>query len=257
MAVTYRVVSLASYRYTQPAKWIAVIEQSRDYLINELGAQALVFETDDGLELSALLLVRPGAKRNILICHGYALCKEYMRPYVDMFPDDNILIFDFRAHGDSDGDVVSIGYHEKKDVIAAYNFLKKYQYTQHLPVVGLGMSMGAATLLYAVSEGIDVKAVIVDSTFSRLGDQICKTFKRRTGLPATIFMNIANFLFECIAHCRINAMNPADFIEKVNCPVFIVHSEDDVITTIENAQELYDKAPGQKELWKVKKSKHG
>ena len=258
MGIAYHVVSKTSQRYMQPYRWKEMIRESYHYLVHDLHAKTITFFTDDGLSLAGLLITRPEAKRNILMCHGYGMTKEYMRPYIDMFPHDNIFIFDFRAQGESAGDTISIGFHEKKDVHAAINFLQKNEETQGKAIVGLGVSMGAAALLSAVSERpAELKAVVLDSTFARLADQLCQSFARRTGLPVIPFFKIAMLLFEYVANCRVADVTPGEFIQKLQCPVLIIHSQDDQVTTVDNARELCRCAPRICQLWLVKKSKHG
>lgn len=258
VALAYRVVIMTSRRYLQPAKWQELVKASHGYLVNECKFQPVTFKTADGLNLSGLLMMRPGARRTIVMCHGYGMTKEYMRPYVDMLIDNNILLFDFRAQGESEGESISIGFHEKKDVLAAIAFVESHEKLKKLPIVGLGVSMGAASLLAAAKEiPHSFKAIVLDSTFSRLFDQICQLFAKRTGLPAMPFMKVTFFLFEYLVNCRISDVMPCEFIEKILCPVFIIHSEKDQVSALASAQELYDHAPLAKELWVVKKSKHG
>jgi pimeloyl-ACP methyl ester carboxylesterase len=249
---------MTSRRYLQPAKWQELVKASHDYLINECKFQPVTLKTSDGLNLAGLLMTRPGARRTVVMCHGYGMTKEYMRPYVDMLIDHNILLFDFRAQGESEGESISIGFHEKKDVLAAIEFLEAHEQLKKLPIFGLGVSMGAASLLAAAQERPDAfKGIVLDSTFSRLFDQICQVFAKRTGLPIMPFMKVTAFLFEYLVNCRIADVMPCQFIEKILCPVLIIHSEHDQVSALASAQELYDHAPHAKELWVVKKSKHG
>jgi pimeloyl-ACP methyl ester carboxylesterase len=248
---------MTSRRYLQPSKWQELVKTSHTYLVNECKAKPITLTTQDGLKLAGLLMMRPRARRTVVMCHGYGMTKEYMRPYVDMLPDDNILLFDFRAQGESEGDTISIGFHEKKDVLAAIAHIQEHEQLKKLPIIGLGVSMGAASLLSAAKECPHAfKGIILDSTFARLVDQVCQTFAKRTGLPTMPFMKVAVFLFEYLANCRITDVMPCEFIEKVCCPVFIIHSECDQVSALTSAQELYDHAPSA-EMWVVKKSRHG
>lgn len=254
VGVAYHVVIKISRRYMQPSRWQEMIKESYKYLVQDLCAKTVTFFTDDHLALTGLLITRPKAKRNILMCHGYGMTKEYMRPYVDMFPNDNILIFDFRAQGESEGDTISIGFHEKKDVHAALNFLQNNPATSNKIIVALGVSMGAAALLSAVSERpAEVKALVLDSTFARLFDQLCQSFARRTGLPIMPFFKITMIIFEYLASCRVAEVTPGEFVKKITCPIFIIHSEDDQVTRVDNAKELYQRASTVCYLWLVKK----
>ena len=64
----------------------------------------------------------------------------------------NVLLFDFRGHGDSDGHTISLGRHERLDVLAAVHYLRAQRAEQARTVMGLGISMGASALTHAAAE---------------------------------------------------------------------------------------------------------
>jgi pimeloyl-ACP methyl ester carboxylesterase len=255
--LVYRAIRSTLYRCSYSLEWCTKIEKSHSWLIGQHGARTVSFKSSDGINLSGLLITRPQAKCVVVLCHGFWMSKEHMRHFIELFPDQTLLLFDFRAHGSSDGDVISIGYHEKKDVQAAVSFLHSEDGTKNLPIVGFGISMGAATVLAAAADGIQFKALILDSSFADLDEQVGHVFSSDTGLPATLFMPITRFMYEHIAQFTLSAVSPVRFMQKVTCPILIIHSEDDHYIPVCNARQLYDQAKNQKELWLVKKSKHG
>ena len=58
----------------------------------------------------------------------------------------NLLLFDQRAHGESGGERISGGYHERRDLGGAIDFLKS-QGVLESSIGVLGASMGAGTAL--------------------------------------------------------------------------------------------------------------
>jgi pimeloyl-ACP methyl ester carboxylesterase len=255
VAITYYVLRQVVYRrgFTR----LKNVEKHRSYLYDQCGAQPVEFKARDGLNLAGLLIVRPQAKRVIILCHGYGMCKEYMRLFVDMFPQDSILAFDFRAHGESDGFITSIGSHEIFDVFAALAFVKNHCKLQKLPIYGVGISMGAATLLGATAQGAAFDGLILDSSFAGLDDHLNESFDVRTGLPRFPFMRVGKFLFEHLACCSIYANNPAEYARQITVPLLIIHSRDDKMVSVDHAQRIYDNAVSKKELWLVDNTQHG
>jgi len=203
------------------------------------------------------LMVKEGATRTILMCHGYRGAKEYFRPFIDKFPDANILIFDFRAHGESEGSVITVGYREKKDVHAAVKFLKNNPITKGLPICGLGVSMGAASLIGAAAEKQEFEALMLESSFSQLWKHLCEAFTDRTGLPRVPFMAIVCFLYDYVAGFSFPNYNPCDYIGDIDCPVLIVHAKDDDFISVDHAYEIFKKASNKKRLWLVDSARHG
>ena len=60
-----------------------------------------------------------------------------------------VLMFDLRGHGESDGDRLSIGYHERKDVLGAVDFAEEKGFEK---IGVLSFCMGAATSLRAAAD---------------------------------------------------------------------------------------------------------
>lgn len=96
----------------------------------------------------------------------------------------NVLVFDLRGSGTSDGSYTSLGWAEPADIQAA---VKVAHRLDPGPVALIGYSMGASSSIEAAARGADVQAVIDDSGFSALGDEISYLFTRTTHLPADPF----------------------------------------------------------------------
>lgn len=256
-AVAYKIIHDLSYRTVDSPEYLKELEQHRSRLVKEYGAKKIKFMTKDEVTLAGLLIVRDDAPKTVVLCHGHLDNKEHMRFFINMFPHDNVLLFDFRAHGESDGELISIGCHEKEDVLAAVEFVKKDKNTKGKPIVGLGYSMGGAILLSAAAEIDDFKALILDSSFARLDQQISRAFVARTGMPRTLFMDATKALFESLSECSIEQINPVEWIKNVTCPVLIIHSEDDNFVSVADAFTLYKAAHTKKELWIVQEADHG
>lgn len=256
VGISYYTVRNATYRLEPSAEQQELRIHEREQLMRDYDAQPVTFTTQDEVTLHGLLILRPNAKRTMLICHGYRMAKENMAAFVPLFPHDNILLFDFRAHGQSAGDIISIGCYEQLDVKAAVKFLCSHHATAQLPIIGIGLSMGGATLLCVAAQGLPFQALIIDSAFANLMEQIASSFSVRTGLPKIIFMPSVIALYELLAGCSPTSVMPAVEIEKIHCPIFLIHAEDDIKVPVTDAYRLYVSAREPKQLWLVKGSSH-
>ncbi len=231
------------------------------YKLNEI--QNVKFKSADNLTLTGIIIKRPKAKANLLLCHGYRSSKEFMYGFIDLFPDFNMLLFDFRAHGQSEGKMISIGCHEYKDVFAAAEFMKKSMLEQDgvtLPFIILGISMGAASGIKAASLDPNLcDALIIDSTFSNLHSIMIKGFAIKSGLPYYPFFPIIRYFFESAADCKICEMNPVKCIEKITKPILFIHSCNDNFISPKHGLRLYEHAGLSRyaRLWIGPKCRHG
>jgi uncharacterized protein len=232
-------------------------QANRIRLLQEFNAQPIQFKTTDGLNLAGLLIIRSGATRNLLLCHGYRMAKERLMSFVSMFPRDNILLFDYRAHGESEGNCTTIGYHEKKDVLAAWAVLKDHQATKLLPTYGIGLSMGAVSLLAAAIEEKDsFQGIILDSPFTCLEDQARTRFSKRFKIPFVFVEQLGIRIFEYMMDYSPAQVNALQWAEQLTIPVFVIHSCNDRVASYDGALSLYDKFQTKKEFWKVSDSGH-
>jgi len=253
--LTYRAIQQACSRPLLSNKTITKIREKRDRLIQECEVEKINIRTSDDLNLSGLLVKRKDAKYTVLACHDYRLGKESMIYCVNVFPDAHILLLDFRAHGESEGELTSGGSHEIKDVKAAANYLEKNQLTAKLPLVAIGFSMGSASLLGALSHGVHFDAVILDSCFADLAVQLSRYLSR--------FYNIPDISLPAVRHCfslytgiDVNAVSPVKWIRDAQIPFLIIHSRDDEVAFEQDARKLHAAAQ-YSQLWLVDGSAHG
>jgi uncharacterized protein len=73
----------------------------------------------------------------------------------------NVLLFDLQAHGDSDGDYITFGFIEARDVEAAVKFLRETKKVSRVGIIGLSLG-GAAALL---ADGARADAIILEAVY--------------------------------------------------------------------------------------------
>jgi len=253
--LTYRAIQHACSRPLLSDKTIAKIKAKRNRLIKEYETERLNICTSDGLNLSGLLVKRKGAKQTVLACHGYRLGKESMINCVNVFPDAHILLLDFRTHGESEGGLITFGFHESKDIKAAVDYLRKNQLTAKLPLIALGFSMGGVSLLGALSQNVNFDAVILDSCFADLGVQIDRYISRAYSLSPMLVPAIRR-CFCLFTGIDINFVSPIKWIRDAQIPFLIIHSSDDEVVFEQDARKLHAAAQCS-QLWLVDGSAHG
>ena len=231
-------------------------ESNRNRLLNEFNARQVTLVTDDNITLSGLLILREGAKRNIIICHGYRMAKERLINFASMVHNDNLLFFDFRAHGQSEGTCVTFGFNEKMDVAAAVAFLKQHEKIKDLPIIGIGVSMGAVSLLAAACQNNDFKGLVLDSAFACFDEQMRRVLKNRYGLPRFPFELIGSVMIKYRMNFWPQQINTLSWVQKIEIPMLIIHSKYDDTASWIDAQKIFQQAKGKKELWLVDTSGH-
>lgn len=231
----------------------------RTELLKRSDIEPVAFTSSDGLNLSGFLLRRPNAIGNLVLCHGYKGTKEFMYNYLDSFSNYNILLFDFRAHGQSTGHIISLGCHEYKDVIAATRFMKQAIPDKKIPTILLGISMGGASSLRAVKEEPALAdALIIDSTYSELEKMFLRAYYLRVNLPYYPFYPIIRSMFHYLGDCDIKEMSIINCVKNIKQPILFIHSCTDSFIKPSNSVTLFSYALNPKtKLWIGPKCRHG
>src|SRR5258708_7790720 len=140
--------------------------------------RSLLFRTSDGKLLSGDFWAQSHPAPTVIICHGYRITRTYLRPVaaLEYKYGYNILLFDFRGHGESESVATSGGNAEVHDLEAALTVASQQPETLPGKIVIHGFSMGAAIALLT-SPRPGLPAILSHSPYPRL-DDILRQFVR-------------------------------------------------------------------------------
>lgn len=216
------------------------------------------FTNEDGDLIKGWNINASKPQARVILLHGYNANKESMLPYAKLFYDNNysVLMFDFRGAGESSGKYVSAGYFEKNDVISAVEFLKRQGELNNVPLYGLGISEGGAALVFAQTDIKEFDAIIVDSMYSSLHQNIANRVKVVYNLPKYPFATSLTFFGGLVLGVNGFQIAPINYIGQLNTPILIIQGDSDESVSLVEASDLFSSAKEPKFLWIVKKAGH-
>src|SRR5207237_417883 len=190
------------------------------------------FTSDDGVALAGWWidadrmprgisseLAEDWGKRTVVLCHGIGSGKERQLDLAKYLTARgyNVLVFDFRGHGESAGNFISYGVRERFDVKAALAWAKSKHPDEAEHLFGIGSNCGAAALLGAAVEkgpGEQLEGIVLYEPFARFDDVIKENVKRIMPGPASwLARYISVPLASLHAGANLDGFAPAEMID--------------------------------------------
>lgn len=226
-----------------------------------LAFEEVSFRARDGLRLQGWFLPAPGVPAEgpaVILCHGHSGSMDPDLQYVPALHEVgcHVLMFDFRAHGRSQGRRVTMGYLERLDLLGAVDFLRE-RGARGIGV--LGFSMGGAVAILAAAECPHIAAVAADGAFARLLSVLAAGM-REAGLPGPVARwagRLTLILMARVLRLPIGEVSPLDCVPAVAPrPLLLIHGGRDVYVPLGEALALYARAGFPKALWLVGEAGH-
>ncbi len=214
------------------------------------------FRTADGIELTAWLIPHPQPRGNLIFCHGHGRNRGHVAGLLQTFHDLglNVLAFDFRGHGDSEGHTSTFGRREVQDLLAAEAYMSKRSPNQ--PVLLVGISLGAAVSLQTLAQLPNVRGVWSEGAFAHFSNAVNHKFSLVPSLfrgPLVDFYYLLGWL-DC--GFWVPSANPIERLHGVRVPIFFCHAERDELVPFTEGQSLYETYQGPKQHWWVEGASH-
>jgi len=216
--------------------------------------EALSLRTSDGLRLHAWVLLSRFASpdRWVLLLHGYRSDRAAVHLRTRFFSRRgyNVLLLHFRGHGSSDPSKISYGFHERRDVRAAFDFIRSL--TPGRPAhIGIdGVSMGAAAAAYAVGHGeIEPDWMILESCYDNIRNALANRLALRVGETLTPWVAPPiGYVVEHLVHLRAEDLDPGKALQNCRCPVLVLAGDSERVLRLVEIEYLFGCIPEPKRL---------
>ena len=196
----------------------------------------------DGVRLSGWRCRASTARRGTLVyLHGVADNRTSGAGVIERFGRRgfDVVAYDSRAHGDSEGEACTYGFFEQRDLRRVLDTVGPG------PIVLLGTSLGAAVALQEAAHDPRVTAVVAAETFSDLRTVATERapFFFTSGTIARAFE-----LAERQAHFRVDEVSPVEVAGMITAPVLLVHGGADADTIPEHSRRVMEALRSPKQL---------
>jgi hypothetical protein len=189
-----------------------------------LSYKSVSFKAPDGIRLSGWFIPAESPRGVVIFCHGNAGNISHRLESIDIFHGLRLstFIFDYRGYGASEGTPSEEGSY--LDAKGAWNYLIEHEGLDPFDIILFGRSLGGAVASCLAREHRP-KALIIESAFTSASDLAGELY---LFLPTKL---LCRYKYDTLAAIR-----------EVQCPVLIVHSQEDRIVPFRHARKLFDAA---------------
>ena len=252
-----------------PVSDAAISETIRDkaQALRDLGLEQVSIRSADGFVLRARWYPAEGARRTVILAHGWHSRWDVDFSASSPFLHDNacnLLLIDQRCHGESGGDLISYGIRERCDVLAWLDWLE----VNHpgTPIYLCGISMGASTVLMTADPAISedrpvagrVAGIIADCGYSTPDEIVKLTVQKTLGKMTAPTLAAVNLNCKRRAGFTFRSASPVEAMARnTDVPCLFIHGGDDDFVPVRMSIENFYACQAPKELLIVPGAGHG
>ena len=163
----------------------------------------------------------------------------------------SVFCFDFAGCGMSEGEYISLGWHERDDLEIVVEFLRKVK--SKFSTIGLwGRSMGAVTALMYAEKDLSIGGMVLDSPFSDLKLLIKDLAKSKSNYPSFLVSGAMKFVKKSVkkrAGFDFTTVKPIAHVDHCFIPaLFGIAKDDELVPPEHHGELLYQKYAGDKNI---------
>ena len=222
---------------------------------SELNGKEVKFKNKFGNILSGWFVPGDDNHGGILLMHGVHSNRIQMIQRAIFLNKSgySVFLFDFQAHGESEGEKITFGYLEAYDAEAAYTYLINHIKKKSVGVIGVSLG-GASALLGDVAKKSN--ALVIESVYPTFTEAVQNRMYMRFGNIGYYLSALLIWQIEPRLGFNPDILKPINMLSNLNTPVFIIAGTDDEHTTLSESKRMYDQASKPKKIWLIKGAKH-
>lgn len=217
-------------------------------------------KSDDGLKLWGKIYLQDNkSDKWAIIAHGYTSNHEDMQPIALNFYNQgyNVLTPDMRAHGNSEGQYIGMGWLDRKDMLKWIDYVISLD--KNAQIALYGESMGGATVMMTSGEDLpsNVKAIVEDCGYTSVLEMFKKELNERFGLKPFPILNAAEVVTQLRAKYNFTEASALEQVKKSKTPMLFTHGGNDTYVPTKMVYELYEAANVEKDMLIIDGAAHG
>jgi len=227
------------------------IDFNDDYKASDynIPSKDLTLKTSDGVNIAAYEVYEADPKAVIIFISGIQnpSVKAFFAHAAALKEEGYAsILMEMRAHGQSEGDEICVGYKEHLDVKAVTDYIKANDEYDNVPIIVYGLSMGGAVAINSAGLYEEIDGLISMSAFSSWEDVFCDNMANM-GAPQILCAIEKPFVIAYSAlrfGFNVTDIKPKTQIKNLgNRPALIYHSKNDSQIPYASFERIIKNAP--------------
>jgi pimeloyl-ACP methyl ester carboxylesterase len=164
-----------------------------------------------------------------------------------------VIIPDLNGHGETPGRRKTFGREEAGDIRNCRAYLERQGIAE---VYGIGVSLGAAAMVYACASGMKLDGLILESAYSDIATAVDNRLRKFFGPWGPKLSPLLLWQFPLYLGFPSADLSVVDRIDSIACPLFVLSGDKDWRTTLEDTRRVYARAAPPKRIWIVEGAGH-
>ena len=219
-----------------------------------LPAETIRLKSQSGCEIVGWNIRAKESKGVVILLHGMRGSRLSMLKRAKFLhrAGYSIVMVDLQAHGESQGEYITVGHLEKHDVAATVKFAKKSYPNQKIGIIGVSLG-GAAALLAST---LEIDAMVLESVYPNIRAAIQNRVQAQLGLFAKVPSEILLLQLKYRLGISTDELRPEEKLSQVTCPILIISGANDPHTTAQETERMYELVNSPKEIWLIERAGH-
>ncbi len=222
--------------------------------------ERVTIRSHDGLSLAGRFYPIEGSRVVEIFFHGWrgtALRDGCGGGTEALAAGHNLLLIDQRAHGASEGNVITFGIKEKEDCLSWIDYVIG-RMGDDVKILLSGISMGAATVLMASELELPpaVKGIVADCGYTS-PEAIIRKVCRDMGISDCVGYPVVKLSARLFGHFSMRDAGAVEAVKRARVPILIIHGEGDGFVPFSMAEELAHAAGENCRFVRIPKAEHG
>ena len=236
------------HRVVHPRRNVEMVGETVTSLVRY---EEVTFQSSDGILLAGWFFPNRPSAPAVVLCHDAGEGKAgRMNIAVPLQKAGfQVLSFDFRGHGESEGQGTSFGIAEARDILGAVRFLAKGDDQGRAPVkeFGLyGIGMGAHAAILAAHEDIRIRVLVLDGPYPDAGWRLRRELFGGWRFGARWLGGPGETVFNLLRRTRIKRYRAADVLPSLTGREILLIAPAGDHELAEQVRMLYETIPEQR-----------